>query len=529
VTLAEVSAANDAGQYRLAGGLNTTGWSLGSYTVTCLEVSTSLVANGPEFAVGELRVVTATASALSARLPATLSGGKMRSQVEGMDDDTLTAGAVAASAVAEVQSGLATASVLASVATDAGNAASRAADIQSRLPSALVSGKMPAHVETIATNAITADALAASATSEIQAGLATSSEVSALPSASANATAVWAAGTRTLTGIGGSGIASQSSVDSAAAGVSDVQARLPAALVDGKMPAHISSMGTNVVTEDALAASAVAEIQTGLATSSALSSAAADAALAASRAADLQGRVPGSLVGGRMDVSVGAMQTDVLTAAALAASATTEIQSGLATASAVSAVNTIAGEIKTAVTAVQADVDDVQTRLPASLVGGHMSARVESMATDVLTAAAVSAGAVGEIQSGLASASAIAALPTASSIVDALLDAPLAEHQTDGTAGAALGNHASPEEIAEAVWARVLSGTDPNTAGRFLKRLYQLGFNRLELSANGGGENVLFDDDGSTPMVAFDIRDHTGSAITPQAAAPARRSAGAAP
>lgn len=46
---------------------------------------------------------------------------------------------------------------------------------------------------------------------------------------------------------------------------------------------------------------------------------------------DLQARTPAALVSGRMDASVGAMATDVLTNTALAASAVTEIQTGLAT------------------------------------------------------------------------------------------------------------------------------------------------------------------------------------------------------
>jgi hypothetical protein len=46
---------------------------------------------------------------------------------------------------------------------------------------------------------------------------------------------------------------------------------------------------------------------------------------------DLQTRTPAALVGGRMDSSVGAMGTDVLTSGALAASAVTEIQAGLST------------------------------------------------------------------------------------------------------------------------------------------------------------------------------------------------------
>jgi hypothetical protein len=54
-----------------------------------------------------LALVQADTDDIQTRLPATLSAGKMRSQVEGMDVDTLTASALAASAVTEIQTGLA--------------------------------------------------------------------------------------------------------------------------------------------------------------------------------------------------------------------------------------------------------------------------------------------------------------------------------------------------------------------------------------------------------------------------------------
>jgi hypothetical protein len=80
---------------------------------------------------------------------------------------------------------------------------------------------------------------------------------------------------------------------------------------------------------------------------------------------DIQARLPAALVSGRIDASVGAMAANVLTATAInadaitaakvAADVTTEIQSGLATAAALATV--------------QADTDNIQTRLPAALSG----------------------------------------------------------------------------------------------------------------------------------------------------------------
>ncbi len=75
-------------------------------------------------------------------------------------------------------------------------------DIQTRLPAALVSGRIDASVGAVAANAITAaaiatdaidaDAIAATAVTELQSGLATAASVAALPSAATIATAVWA-------------------------------------------------------------------------------------------------------------------------------------------------------------------------------------------------------------------------------------------------------------------------------------------------------------------------------------------------
>ena len=54
---------------------------------------------------------------------------------------------------------------------------------------------------------------------------------------------------------------------------------------------------------------------------------------------DIQSRLPSTLVGGRIDASVGSMETDVISSAALSSDAVNEIQSGLATSSEVLALN----------------------------------------------------------------------------------------------------------------------------------------------------------------------------------------------
>lgn len=176
-----------------------------------------------------------------------------------------------------------------------------------------------------------------------------------------------------------------------------LQARIPAALVSGRMDSSVGAIAANAITAasiaadaitaakiatdaidgDALAASAVAEIQSGLSTAAALATVQADTD-------DIQARLPVALVGGRIDASVGAMAAGTVTAAAvatdaidgdaLAASAVAEIQSGLALDA------TVAKAVDLAV--VQADTDNIQTRLPVALVGGKMDSALDATGLD---------------------------------------------------------------------------------------------------------------------------------------------------
>ncbi|MGI0011409.1 MAG: hypothetical protein ACREAE_08420 [Nitrosopumilaceae archaeon] len=87
------------------------------------------------------------------------------------------------------------------------------------------------------------------------------------------------------------------------ADTNDIQVRLPAALISGRIDASVGAMAAGVVTAaavatnaidaDALAADAVIEIQAGLATSAALATVQTDTD-------DIQARLPAALVGGRM-------------------------------------------------------------------------------------------------------------------------------------------------------------------------------------------------------------------------------------
>jgi hypothetical protein len=84
--------------------------------------------------------------------------------------DAIGASELAADAVTEIQSGLATAAALTTVDDFLDT---EIADIQARLPAALVSGRIDASIGAAAANTITASALAADAVTEIQSGLST--------------------------------------------------------------------------------------------------------------------------------------------------------------------------------------------------------------------------------------------------------------------------------------------------------------------------------------------------------------------
>jgi hypothetical protein len=143
-------------------------------------------------------------------------------------------------------------------------------------------------------------------------------------------------------------------------------------------------------------------------------------------------------------ITAAKIATDAIDADALKADAVTEIQSGLATAAAVAAV--------------QADTDDIQTRLPAALVGGRIDASVGAMANNVVTAAAIAADAIGaselaadavaEIQTGLATAAAVAAVQADTDDIQTRLPAALVGGRIDASVGAMAANVVTAAAIA---------------------------------------------------------------------------------
>ena len=252
-------------------------------------------------------------------------------------------------------------------------------NIQTRLPAALVSGRIDASVGAVAADAITAAGVAADVGTEI-------------------AGAVW---NTDATGFQTQGTFGQAIGDP----VADTNTIYKAVVTD----ATGATVGVDVVAVKAETASIQADTN------------------------DIQTRLPAALVSGRMDSSVGAMAANVITAAATAADFGTEIAGavwdedatghqtqgtfGQAIGDPVADANTIYKAVVTDATgatvgvdvvavkaetaSIQADTNDIQTRLPAALVSGRIDASVGAMAADTLTASALATSAVDEIVDGV--------------------------------------------------------------------------------------------------------------------------------
>ena len=223
----------------------------------------------------DVNVATIAANAITATSIATdaITAAKIAA-------DAIGASELAADAVTEIQSGLATAAALATVQSDTDN-------IQTRIPAALVSGRMDSSVgavaagaitaAAIATDAIDADAIAADAVTEIAAGI-------SIPSAATIADAIWdeARSGHTTGGTFGEGVASvQGNVTGSVASVTGAVGSVTGSVgsvvgavgsVTGAVGSvaaggiTASSIATGAIDADAISADAVTEIQAGLST-----------------------------------------------------------------------------------------------------------------------------------------------------------------------------------------------------------------------------------------------------------------------
>lgn len=477
-----------------------------------LEIEDLVTSYGETSLANEVSIMADTDD-IQARLPAALVGGRMDSSVGAMANNVLTAAAIAADAITAAK--IADGAIDTATFTDGAITAAKIAD------NAITAAK-------IATNAIDADALAADAVAEIQSGLATAAAVAGvqsdtddiqtrLPAALVGGRIDASVGAVANNAITAAAIA-DGAIDAATFAAGAINAAAIAAdaitaakIADGAIDAatfaagaiNAAAIATDAIDADALAADAVAEIQSGLATSAEIAAVQADTD-------NIQTRLPAALVGGRIDASVGAMAANTLTAAALAADAGAEIAdavleelvadhptagslakvvsdaeayaaanntyivgnldttiSSRASAAALAAVqaDTDALQVDTAAiisatTGIQADTDDIQSRLPAALDGsGFMKAQVKGMdastvtaaaiATDAIDADAVAASAVTEIQAGLATAAALATAQADLDDIQTRLPAALVGGRMDSSVGAVAANAITAAAIAD--------------------------------------------------------------------------------
>ena len=213
------------------------------------------------------------------------------------------------------------------------------------------------------------------------------------------------------------------------ADTNDIQARLPAALVGGRIDASVGAVAANAITAASLAADASTEIRS-LASGTADSGTTTTMVDAARTEADTdywKGCIlvitSGTLLGQSRNISAFNAATDTITVDRAFTQAigthTYEIWPAVDTAALAAAVDAVDNFVDTEIT-------DIQNRLPAALVSGRMDASVGAMAADVVTAAAVAANAIG--------ASELAA-DAATEVAAAVWDKARADHTTAGTFG----------------------------------------------------------------------------------------------
>ncbi len=192
----------------------------------------------------------------------------------------------------------------------------------------------------------------------------------------------------------------------------DIPARLPAALVSGRMDSSVGAMAANVITATAINADAITDAKV-----------AADVTIASVTGA--VGSVTGN-VGGNVTGSVGSVATggitagsiaaDAIGASELAADAIAEIQSGLATSAALATLQTTANAIDAKTTNLPSDPADQSLIIAAT--NGILSA--VSTVDGTVNAILVDTAEIGAAGAGLTALASAANLATVDTVVDAI-------------------------------------------------------------------------------------------------------------
>lgn len=305
------------------------------------------------------------------------------------------------------------------------------------------------------------------------------------------------------------------------------------------VPGSAMTLAADAVDANAIAASAVAEIQSGLATAAALSSVASGvAALPSASAVSTQ-------VAADLATAHGAGSWATATGFAAAGDAMTLTLGERA--SVVAAVWGNAARTLTAATglsalASQASVDAIAAAVGA--LGTPLDAAATAAAVwNALAASYANAGSFGallgtnldtNVGSRLA-ASSYSAAPSAGTVAAAVVAEAIAGASA-GSVGAALATASgytvpSASAVASAVWGSTITsyGTyaQIGTAAGVLYGLKMVTFNRAVETAGNPGSLAVYADDGTTVYATMALRDGSGGAVTAGTGEPAQRGAAA--
>lgn len=212
-------------------------------------------------------------------------------------------------------------------------------------------------------------------------------------------------------------------VDGLEGQATDLQARVPAALVGGRMDANVGAISSDATAADNAEAffDGTGYAGTGNVIPTVTAVTGLTAATVHSDLDDIQARLPAALVSGRIDASVGAMAAAVLTASAIAADAITDakVAADVTIASVTGAVGSVTGNI-----------------------GGNVTGSVGSIATGGIAAGSFAAGAVDNAAIGAdAIGSSELATTAVNEIRDAILNLANVEPTAVPAATAAIKDH----------------------------------------------------------------------------------------
>ena len=277
--------------------------------------------------------------------PNALVNGKIDSYVSLIKDNLITSGTLDSTAITKIQTGLSTNQDILSVSGKLNNLSVNVSGWLGLTPNILNSGRVESYVTAINANVVNAVAISQDAITEIQTGLPLLSDLLSV-----------------------SGKLNNLSVN-----VSGWRGLLPNILNNGRLDSYVGAMATDVLDSNALATTAVTEIQTGLPLLSDLLSVSGKLNNLSVNISGWRGLLPNILQNGRVDSYVGAMATDTLDANALAASAVTEIQTGLVTNSDILSVS---GKLNN----LSVNISGWKGLVPNTLISGNVPVNVQAYA-----------------------------------------------------------------------------------------------------------------------------------------------------